>query len=239
MKRALTFLCLNLALAPLASGGAPRSAAPRTETAELEKFYNDNPEIKKREEARKKRMKEQQQSGEADQPLRPDSPNFDEDARADIAARAAAHPDSYMQDLIAEYLEEKGQLVEENIWSAAEELATPETKALYREYLRLVYQRKAGGGDRGYHTDWINSRLEQPNGWRGSFPSLKIGPLPKGVAGLWSGGDITLIGLDLCVLSHEWYHHTDNANGMDGNSHRHEQPEPWENLAYGEMCKEV
>lgn len=237
MKKVFPLILLALTLAPARSGSVP--SAMRTEIAELAQFYNDNPEIKKREEARKKRMREEAQSPEAEQPLRPDSPNFNEDTRADIAARAAAHPDSYMQDLIAEYLEEKGQLVEENIWSAAEELATPETKALYREYLRLVYQRKAGGGDRGYHTNWITSRLEQPNGWRGSFPSLKIGPLPKGVAGLWSGGDITLIGLDLCVLSHEWYHHTDNANGMDGNSHRHEGPEPWEILAYGEMCKEV
>lgn len=219
-------------------------AAAHMDTAELAKFYQDNPDIAKKQESFKKRLKEMQKNGDKDlpppsEPVQSSDLPPDSDPRADLLSKVPVAKESYMADLIAEYEEEKGQLVEENIRSAAEALATPETQPLYREYLRQVYQRKAGGGDRGYHTNWIISRLEQPNGWKGSFPSLKIGPLPPGVAGLWSGGNITLISQDIVVLSHEWYHHTDNANGMDGNSHRNEGPEPWEILAYAEMGKEL
>lgn len=208
---------------------------------ELAEFYEANPDIKKKQDKTRRDLKKAEEQGpEAEPSIKGEEVALEDGDRAKIDALAAESDASFMADIIAEYKEEKAQLVEENIHAAAEELATPETRPLYRQYLRLLYQRNArGNGDQSYHTQWIISRLTKPNGWRGTFPTLKVGPLPPGVAGLWSGGAITLIGLDIVVLSHEWYHHTDNANGMDGNSHRHEQPEPWEKLAYAEMGREI
>lgn len=204
---------------------------------ELADFYTQNPDVKQKQEAFERKVERQKQEPAQDSDA---PPPLDEDIQAEIAALEAASPDSYMSDVKREAEEEKAQVLEANIWGAAEALATPDTRALYREYLkRVVFFGKAKDGDAGRHIAWIKERLMKPRGWVGSFPTLKIGPLPQGIAGLWAGGAITLISHDIVVLSHEWFHHTDNANGMDGESKAGRGPKPEEIHAYDQMGKEI
>jgi len=236
----LTSLALTLSSTERALASGPSEHADGTSVQEIENAMRERPELRQKQKDFEQRLKRQKQTGEADALVRPDDLELDPDIMSRIQELAAASDESFMADIIAEAEVEKAQLVEENIWSAAEAKATPETRALYREYLRRVYFFGGGGGSIARHIAFIKASLEKPRGW-GSFPTLKLGPLPPGVAGLWIGGDITLIGPSLVVLSHEWHNHFDGAieSALDGQGEFPNHPEPWEGYAYAHMGEEI
>ncbi len=211
-----------------------------------------NPELRKKKEDFDKRLKKRQDDNGNFPDERPDDAPLDPEIMAKIAQMAAASDESFMADIIAEAEVEKAQMVEENIWTAAEEKnrdGSAATKALYREYLRRVYFfGKSGGGPSAARlVAYIRKSLEKPRGW-GGFPTLELPlhiPSPPSVAGLWSGGRISLKSLSIVVLSHEWHHHMDGSiePSMDGQG-EHPTP-PWqggsppEAYAYANMGSEL
>lgn len=218
----------------------PGQFKEETSQKEINDFYQQNPEIAKLSKKYKEDAERRKRLGNEDVRERALDATLDEGVQAENARLAAAHPDSYMKDLVAEYLEEKGQMVEENIWSAGEEKATPEVRQLYRDYLRRLYWQGHGtDGDSSKHVALIRGMLEKPRGWQG-FPTANMGPQPPGIAATYGGWHVKMgTGvLDICVFSHEMFHWTDDVfGGVDGESrHNHGGPEAH---AYAQMCKEL
>lgn len=232
--------------AALLVGAWPAVAVPPgefhevTTTQEIADFYQQNPEVKKVQEKYEVDVKKRKDEG-LDQPMqRGLDAALDEDVQNENARLAAADPDSYMRDLKAEYLEEKGQLAEETIWSAAEEKATPEVRQLYRDYLRRVYF-QGHGFDAGSTrcVAKIRSMIDERGGYHG-FPSEDMGENPPGAAGTYGGWHVRMTTgvLDICVHSHEWFHWCDDWHGgVDGDEDR-DRGGP-ETFAYGHMCREL
>lgn len=225
---------------PAAAGFEPGQYREETSSKEIADFYQQNPEIAKLSKKFKEDAERRKRLGNEDVRERALDASLDEDVVAENERLAAAHPDSYMKDLVAEYLEEKGQMVEENIWSAGEVKATPEVRQLYRDYLRKLYWQGHGtDGDSSKHVALIRGMLEKPRGWEG-FPTANMGPQPPGIAATYGGWHVKMgTGvLDICVFSHEMFHWTDDFfGGVDGESRRHEGgPEAH---AYAQMCREL
>jgi len=241
-------ISLSSMLLLAAAGSMP--ALAHIDQSELAQFYQDNPKIKQNMEKLKKELKKSQEDPAAEPKLKGEDVLLTAEDKKRAAALAGESAKSFMAEIIEEYKEEKSRIIEENIRASAEALATPETRALYRQYLRTVVKIWAqNGADQNYHVNWIITRLMKPDGWVGQFPTLAIN-VPKlkemGAAGLFtSPNQIELIGLDIVVLSHEFYHHTDNANGLDGQSWAGDwtpagaKTPPWEKLAYTEMGREL
>ena len=240
----LTLAGLFLALS---AAGGPAAAVPPgeyhevTTSDEISDFYKDNPEVKKISDKWKKDAERKKQEGQEEPAQRGLDDPPDPEVQERITQRLAAmNPADYMKDLVAEYLEEKGQLVEENIWSAGEEKATPEVRVLYRNYLRQLWNSGHGhDGDSTNHVNIIRRMLETPRGYRG-FPTADMGPNPPGAAATYGGWHIRMSPgvLDICVFSHEMFHWTDDVQGgVDG---EHSGPPPHaETHAYAQMCREL
>jgi hypothetical protein len=126
-----------------------------------------------------------------------------------------------LADLMAEYLEEKGQAGEEAIWTVAEEKGHPNIRKMYREYLRRVYfHGTAKDANAAMGIAWMRRNLETPGGWR-YFPTAHVGPPPiPGAAGVYETGPQHITIKDdgaIVVFSHEMWHHIDNViGGIDG-----------------------
>ena len=248
-RHSLNILPLSILIVAVAAIG-PMPALATIDQSDLAQFYLENPKVKENMEKLKKELKKSQQDPESELKLKGEDVPLTADDKERAAVLAGQSAQSFMADVIEEYKEEKGRVMEENIRASAEALATQETRALYRQYLRtLVKMWALNGADQSYHVNWVISRLMKPNGWVGQFPTLSIN-VPKltkmGAAGLFtSPNQIELIGLDIVVLSHEFYHHTDNANGLDGQSWAGDwtpagaKTPPWEKLAYSEMGREL
>ena len=136
-------------------------------------------------------------------------------------AEKAANSNANVQDLVAEYLVEKGQAAEETFWVVAEQKATPETRELYRNYLRIVYFRgtaKDGNAARGLAQ--MRAWLDMEEGWQ-NFPTLNTGEVPPPYAGVYFGGRRHISLVDpkgIAVFSHEMWHFWDDVfGGVDGN----------------------
>ncbi|MFA5140580.1 MAG: hypothetical protein WC728_15230 [Elusimicrobiota bacterium] len=210
-----------------------------TTQQEVQEFYEKNQDVKKKEEKYKQDVKRREQ-------LRQANPQADERALEsslndpDVQAKqqemaTGLNPESYMQDLIAEYLVEKGQVVEDNIWEAARVKADAATRRLYRDFLRKVYWNgHAAGDDTGALVQRIRNALETKDGFM-IFPREIMGPVPEGAAATYGGGLVTMGPgvLDMAVHSHEWLHWWDDMNGsMDGQRGKEDQIEPY---AYDNM----
>ena len=218
MSAALVSLIVFLAARP-ASG----QAGMQIDTiGDIERNTSD--QVRKIAENFKQRLKEHERrrqelgdQGEARSADRAD----DQDTQAQRKEPRAGSPESYMQDLIEEYEEEKGQAAEEAIWTVAEEKGSPEIRPMYREYLRRVYfggQGKDSNGSAG--VAWIKKNLDTKGGWQ-NFPTAHVGPPPiPGAAGVYETGPqhITVISANaIVVFSHEMWHHIDNVTGgIDG-----------------------
>lgn len=222
----------------------------------IKEALEKNPELRQKKEAFEKRLKRQQDQNGGFPNEPPEvitlDPEVEDMIRRKAQELAAASDESFMADIIAEAEVEKAQLVEHNIWTAVEEKTrdgSAATKALYREYLRRVYF--FGGGGSGPSAQrlsaYIKKSLETPRGW-GGFPTVERPlhiPSPPSVQGLWEGGRISLKGLDIVVLSHEWHHHMDGSiePSLDGQN-EHPNP-PWqggsppEAYAYANMGSEL
>ena len=240
MKTAFLYMASLALTAPAWAAHEPGKYREETSSQEIADFYKQNPEIAKLSKKYKDDAERRKREGNVDSRERALDATLDPEVEAENQRLAAAHPDSYMQDLVAEYLEEKGQMVEENIWSAGEEKATPEVRELYRDYLRRVYFFGHGSdGDSSKHVAHIKGMLERPRGWQG-FPTANMGPQPPGIAATYGGWHVKMgTGvLDICVFSHEMFHWTDDVfGGVDGESRRHDGgPEAH---AYGQMCREI
>jgi hypothetical protein len=122
----------------------------------------------------------------------------------------------YLDDLRKEAAEEKAQAVEQNIWKTAQERAAPTIRELVMAYLRETYFHGNASTDMG---PFIKKMLENADGWQ-TMPYTHYGPLPDNIAGLYSGGDITIDpvkGNNATTLSHELYHHLGHPDqGPDG-----------------------
>ncbi|MFA5137743.1 MAG: hypothetical protein WC728_00820 [Elusimicrobiota bacterium] len=222
---------------------AAQSAADWETQAEIDQHTTDK--VRKVAENFKQRLKEHERRrkelGDQGDPREAERAD-DTDSQPQRSQPPAGSPESYMQDLIEEYEEEKGQAAEEAIWTVAEEKGSPEIRPMYREYLRRVYfggQGKDANGSAG--VAWIKRNLDTKGGWQ-NFPTAHVGPPPiPGAAGVYETGPqhITVISADaIVVFSHEMWHHIDNVTGgidgfiaMDGGG-----VEP---LAYGLMGTEL
>jgi len=165
-----------------------------------------------------------------------------EPVESEAATLVSAHlPNTppYMEDLKREAAEEKAMLAEENIWSAAEDKSAPETRGLYRDYLRRVYfYGAARDGDSAAMIAWIRASLDRPRRY-GDFPTMHAGPVPPGAAATYSGNVITIgaTGWTMPVVSHEWRHRWDDySGGLDGQVGDRAQVEPY---AYRTMATEI
>jgi hypothetical protein len=152
---------------------------------------------------------------------------------------ANAKPD--IQDLVEEYLVEKHQAAEEAFWVVAEEKGTPETRPMYRNYLRMVYfHGTAKDANASTGISQLRAWLDADEGWR-NFPTLNTGEVPPGAAGVYYGGRRHISLIDpggIVVFSHEMWHFWDDVfGGVDGSiSFMTGGVEP---LAYGLMGSEL
>jgi hypothetical protein len=211
-----------------------------TETA-VQEFYDKNQDVKKKQDKYQQDLKRREQ-------LRQSNPNLDERTLEnpmvndpDVQAKqqelsTGLNPESYMQDLIAEYLEEKGQVVEDNIWEAARVKASEATRPFMRDYLRKIYWNgRAAGDDTGAYVAFIRKALETKDGFM-AFPREIVGPVPPDAAATYGGGLVTFkpgVEPSQPVREHEWLHWWDDRNGsMDGQRGKEDQVEPY---AYDNM----
>lgn len=237
-------MCLALlSSAWTASAVPPGEYSEVTGKDEINDFYQKNPEIvkiKKKYDDDVKRRAAQGQDAPLERAL--DEPVDDEMQEYNATRLASLNPSAYMQDLVEEYLVEKGQVVEENIWRVSLEKAPgfPAIQQLYRDYLKRAYFKGRGkDGDANSHLAIIRRLLEQRNGWS-SFPNAITGPVPPGAAATYGGGLVTMGPgvLDICVFSHELFHWTDDYQGGVDGEHSGPPPEA-EKHAYDQMCKEI
>lgn len=240
----MNLLCAAVLAAALPAAAVPPGEYSETTTQEeINDFYQKNPDvakIKKKYEDDVKRRAAQGQDAPLERAL--DEPEDENVAEYNAKRLASLNPAAYMQDLVEEYLVEKGQVVEENIWRVSLEKAPgfPAIQQLYRDYLKRAYFNGRGkDGDANSHLSIIRRLLDTQGGWA-TFPKAITGPVPPGAAATYGGWLVTMGPgvLDICVFSHELYHWTDDFQGGVDGEHSGPPPHP-ETHAYDQMCKEI